>query len=222
MGWFGGGADLTPYYLFDEDAKDFHQMYKNICDTNGIEGTNDNEGTYSKCKKWCDDYFYLPARGEHRGIGGTFFDDLSSLSSFNLPNVRIAVEKEKEKKIGIELEKDKKTEVKVENVDNSDSNIQKQGQEQQEKKMQEHNKAENEEIELDKAMKFTQAICDTFMPSYLPIAKKRKNLQYTEDQRYWQLLRRGRYIEFNLLYDRGVKFGLVPGGKLLLLFFIFN
>ena len=64
-------------------------------------------------------------------------------------------------------------------------------------------------------MIFTKSVCDNFMPSYLPIVRKRKNLPYNENQRYWQLLRRGRYIEFNLLYDRGVKFGLVPGGKIL-------
>ena len=74
------GADLTPYYLFDEDAVDFHENYKNICDVHG------SKGTYDICKQWCDDYFYLPARQEHRGIGGIFFDDLSSLKTFSLPS----------------------------------------------------------------------------------------------------------------------------------------
>ena len=70
---------MTPYYLFDKDAEDFHRMYKDVCEK--------NPGTYDKCKKWCDDYFYLPAREEHRGVGGIFFDDLSSLSSFSYPHV---------------------------------------------------------------------------------------------------------------------------------------
>eukprot|EP00808_Paulinella_micropora_P025030 g69283.t1 len=144
-GWFGGGADLTPYYLFDEDAIFFHKLYQGLVDTKG------GSGTYAKFKKWCDDYFYLPARQEHRGIGGIFFDDLSST---------------------------------------------------------------NRSPHVDAAMALTIAVAQNFMPSYLPIVKKRRHLPYTEEQRHWQLLRRGRYIEFNLLYDRGVKFGLVPGGRI--------
>eukprot|EP00457_Paulinella_chromatophora_P005288 gb/GEZN01005304.1/.p1 GENE.gb/GEZN01005304.1/~~gb/GEZN01005304.1/.p1 ORF type:complete len:565 (+),score=94.09 gb/GEZN01005304.1/:97-1695(+) len=154
-GWFGGGADLTPYYLFDEDATSFHKLLKQVSDTWGAADT------YPKFKKWCDDYFYLPARQEHRGIGGIFFDDLSSFSD-EAPGSRYV----------------------------------------------------DDDKELDRAQQFTEAVCNSFMPSYLPIVKKRKALKYSEQQRHWQLLRRGRYIEFNLLYDRGVKFGLVPGGRI--------
>lgn len=141
LGWFGGGADLTPYYLFDSDAQYFHKSLKETCDKY-------SNTLYPKFKTWCDDYFYLPARGEHRGIGGIFFDDLEFIP-----------------------------------------------------------------IDKDKVMDFVQDICDTFMISYLPIVLERKCIPYTESQRHFQLLRRGRYVEFNLLYDRGVKFGLVPGGR---------
>ena len=141
--WFGGGADLTPYYLFDEDITTFHQQYHNLCAYHGKE-----KGFHDKFKKWCDDYFYLPARGEHRGVGGIFFDDLSSFEDDGCSLCS-------------------------------------------------HH--------LDEAEAFTKAVCETWMPSYLPIVRARRNAAYTEEQRHWQLLRRGRYIEFNMLYDRGVK-----------------
>ena len=140
IGWFGGGADLTPYYLCDNEIKHFHQQYKEICDK------YDNN-LYKNLKENCDKYFYIPARVEHRGVGGIFFDDLSEL-----PN-------------------------------------------------------------NGSAMEFTKSVCDEFMKSYLPLTKLNSKI-YTEEQRNFQLLRRGRYIEFNLLYDRGVKFGLVPGGRI--------
>lgn len=142
--WFGGGADLTPYYLFDEDITTFHQQYQHLCLQHGK-----NKGIYDKFKTWCDDYFYLPARGEHRGVGGIFFDDLSSFENDN----------------GCTL-------------------------------CSHH---------LDETESFTKAVCDTWMPSYLPIVRARRHTVYSEEQRHWQLLRRGRYIEFNMLYDRGVK-----------------
>lgn len=163
-GWFGGGGDLTPYYLFDEDAAFFHKIYKTTCEKH--DTAPDTNGVYPKMKTWCDDYFYLPAREEHRGVGGIFFDDLSGIASFK-----------------------------------SD--------EQQEEVTTDINTSE-----MDKAMELTFDVCKTFMPSYLPIMNKRRNLPYTDAQRHWQLLRRGRYIEFNLLYDRGVKFGLFPGGRI--------
>ncbi|EKX41594.1 hypothetical protein GUITHDRAFT_164330 [Guillardia theta CCMP2712] len=139
-GWYGGGADLTPYYLFPEDAKEFHSFYKNICDKHDPQA-------YGKFKKWCDDYFYIPARKEHRGVGGIFFDDLAQMS------------------------------------DSSDP------------------------------LPFVKDVADGFMPSYLPIAERRRSTPFTDKQRNWQLLRRGRYLEFNLLYDRGVKFGLDGQGR---------
>ena len=132
MAWFGGGADLTPYYLFDEDVTFFHTMYKDVCESNGQD--------YAALKKCCDDYFYLPARSEHRGTGGIFFDDMEA------------------DEVGI--------------------------------------------------FEFVQAVANTWMPSWLPIVEKRQPLKYTDQQKQWQKLRRGRYLEFNLLYDRGVKFGL--------------
>ena len=153
-GWFGGGADLTPYLLFESDAKSFHNSLKKTCDKY-------SKTLYPQMKKNCDNYFYIPSRGEHRGIGGVFFDDLECIDELSNSNTI-----------------------------NSKSS------------------------ELDLVKKFTYDICNTFMPSYLPIVYERHNLPYTEDERHWQLLRRGRYIEFNMLYDRGVKFGLVPGGRI--------
>ncbi|CAB9526480.1 Oxygen-dependent coproporphyrinogen-III oxidase [Seminavis robusta] len=132
MAWFGGGADLTPYYLIEEDIRFFHNKYKEVCESYGQ--------SYPDMKKCCDDYFYLPARSEHRGTGGIFFDDMEA----------------------------------------------------------------DEEGVLD----FVQAVADAWMPSWLPIVEKRQPLDYTDEQKQWQKLRRGRYLEFNLLYDRGVKFGL--------------
>lgn len=162
-GWFGGGGDLTPYYLFDEDAKYFHASYKQVCDRYHLQ-------LYGKLKPWCDRYFYIPAREEHRGIGGIFFDDLLSTVPPEVAQTSSAV-----------------TQPSSSEVSPKDG--------------------------LADAMAFTCDVCRAFMPSYLPIVHLRKHLPYTDEQRHWQLLRRGRYIEFNMLYDRGVKFGLVPGGR---------
>lgn len=167
VGWFGGGGDLTPYYLFDDDAQYFHSVYRDVCATHTSVGCTSDDGgnaMYAKMKKWCDDYFYIPARGEHRGVGGIFFDDLESLAPYRSKNSLTT-------------------------------------------------EGNDDTTDVDDAMAFTKAVCDAFLPSYLPIIQQRKNAPYTEDQRHWQLLRRGRYVEFNLLYDRGVKFGLVPGGR---------
>jgi coproporphyrinogen III oxidase len=134
MAWFGGGADLTPYYFFDEDASSFHNMYKDLC-------KNNPEGfSYQELKQMCDEYFYLPARSEHRGTGGIFFDDLGATT----PG----------------------------------------------------------------AVEFVKSVAKAWMPSWIPIVQKRRTIPFSEKQKQWQLLRRGRYLEFNLLYDRGVKFGL--------------
>lgn len=142
IGWFGGGADLTPYNICEDEIKTFHRQYKEICDKY-------DDTLYKKLKVNCDNYFFIPARGEHRGVGGIFFDDLSSLS----------------------------------------------------------------ENGIDSAMTFTKDVCNMFMTSYLPLTKLNSK-PYTEEQRNFQLLRRGRYIEFNMLYDRGVRFGLAPGGRI--------
>eukprot|EP00240_Pyramimonas_obovata_P003735 CAMPEP_0118924580 /NCGR_PEP_ID=MMETSP1169-20130426/2652_1 /TAXON_ID=36882 /ORGANISM="Pyramimonas obovata, Strain CCMP722" /LENGTH=361 /DNA_ID=CAMNT_0006865707 /DNA_START=100 /DNA_END=1185 /DNA_ORIENTATION=+ len=150
-GWYGGGADLTPYYLEDEDARDFHNFWKLQCDAFGGH-------LYPAYKKWCDDYFYIPMRKEHRGVGGIFFDDLMATKAAEAVT------------------------------------------------------GEEPLVACDDPAGFTQSVAENLMASYLPIAERRRSASYTDEQRHWQLLRRGRYLEFNLLYDRGVKFGL-DGGR---------
>lgn len=141
--WFGGGTDLTPYYLFEEDAKHFHKTYKNICDDFDL-------GFYPAMKKTCDDYFVNTHRGnERRGIGGIFYD---------------------------------------------------------------HKKV-NEQYPLDFWMNFGKACGEAFINSYIPIVEKRKDTIYTEEHKYWQEIRRGRYVEFNLVHDRGTLFGLKTNGR---------
>lgn len=137
--WFGGGCDLTPSYLFEDDAAEFHRHWKRVCDRH-------SPAAYAEYKAWCDRYFYIPCRKEHRGIGGIFFDDVASA-----------------------------------------------------------------EAGFDAAT-FARAVGDNVLPSWRAIAARRRALPFTDAQRQWQLLRRGRYLEFNLLYDRGVKFGL-DGGR---------
>ncbi|CAN0164482.1 unnamed protein product [Ectocarpus fasciculatus] len=146
-GWFGGGADLTPYYLDDGDVEGFHRFYKDICDRFDVEA-------YSRFKKWADDYFYIPMRKEHRGVGGIFFDDLERIGDV---------------------------------VEGGDAGKEK-------------------DVEA-----FVREVALGFMPSFLPIAERRGREPFSDKQRQWQLMRRGRYLEFNLLYDRGVKFGLSGG-----------
>jgi len=137
--WFGGGFDMTPYYGFKEDAVHWHSAAKQACDPFGHE-------IYTKYKKWCDDYFYLPHRDEQRGIGGLFFDDL-----------------------------------------NEDS--------------------------FEQSFAFMQSVGNHFIDAYLPILERRKDTAYEQKHRDWQLLRRGRYVEFNLVHDRGTLFGLQSGGR---------
>lgn len=135
--WFGGGFDMTPYYGYQEDAVHWHQVARKACP---------DESTYTKYKKWCDDYFYLKHRDEQRGIGGLFFDDL------NTPDFASCFE-------------------------------------------------------------FMQNVGDHYLPAYTPILKKRCAMEFTQTQRDWQLYRRGRYVEFNLVFDRGTLFGLQSGGR---------
>ena len=130
--WFGGGMDLTPYYGFEEDAQHFHATCKLAV-----------KGEYPRLKKWCDEYFYVKHRGEPRGVGGIFFDDLASDSAFEL----------------------------------------------------------------------TRSVGDHFLAAYVPIIDKRKGLPYGERERAFQAYRRGRYVEFNIVYDRGTLFGLQSGGR---------
>ena len=137
--FFGGGTDLTPFYLFEEDSKHFHQVLKNACDKTKI-------GLYKKLKKEADDYFYLPHRQEHRGIGGIF-------------SLRM-------------------------------------------------NEGSQEETS-----QWIKNCSSAFLEGYLPIVERRKDLKYDKKQKEWQLVRRGRYVEFNLLHDVGTHFGLKSGGN---------
>jgi len=133
--WFGGGTDLTPYILYKEDVVHFHTQLKQACDKH-------DKSYYPKFKKWCDEYFFITHRGEARGVGGIFFDDLDT------PN-------------------------------------------------------------KDEVFKFVTSCAKSVVPSYLPLVWKHKNDSYSQADKKWQLLRRGRYVEFNLIYDRGTKFGLL-------------
>lgn len=141
--WYGGGTDLTPSYLFDEDVIHFHRTIKEACDAH-------DKNYYSRFKKWCDDYFNIKHRNETRGVGGIFFDDLD------------------------ESEKDRES-----------------------------------------LFDFIQSALGAFLPSYLPIIEKRKDMPFGEKEKLWQQLRRGRYVEFNLVHDRGTAFGLnTPGARI--------
>lgn len=140
--WFGGGTDLTPSYLFDEDAIHFHKAIKEACDKH-------DRGFYPRFKAWCDKYFFIPHRKEARGIGGIFFDDLDAT-----------------------------------------------------------------ENDPEQIFSFVQDCARAFLPSYLPIITKRKDMPFSPQEKEWQQLRRGRYVEFNLVHDRGTAFGLTtPGAR---------
>ncbi len=137
--WFGGGFDLTPYYPFEEDVVGWHRAARAACDPLGPD-------TYTKYKRWCDEYFYLKHRDERRGVGGLFFDDLS-------------------------------------------------------------------EPGFEQAFAFMRSVGDAYAPAYLPIVERRRSTPFGERERNFQLYRRGRYVEFNLVYDRGTIFGLQSGGR---------
>ncbi|KAL0955194.1 hypothetical protein HGRIS_004099 [Hohenbuehelia grisea] len=157
--WFGGGSDLTPSYLYEEDAKHFHSTLKTACDAHGA-------ALFPAMKTWCDEYFAIPHRGERRGLGGIFFDDLT-----DAPHKRL---------------------------DPSGATA--------------HSSRPSTPESI---FALVRQLGDAFVPSYIPILAKRANTAYTPEQRRWQLLRRGRYVEFNLVYDRGTKFGLAtPGARI--------
>jgi coproporphyrinogen III oxidase len=137
--WFGGGADLTPYYPFREDVIGFHRVWKQVCERHPAPVD------YARFKAWCDEYFFLAHRGEPRGVGGIFFDYL--------------------------------------------------------------------EGGFEPLFAFVQDAGNAFLDAYLPIARRRKDTPYTERERAFQEFRRGRYVEFNLIYDRGTLFGLRTGGR---------
>jgi len=137
--WFGGGMDLTPYYGFAEDARHFHLACKSALEPFGAEH-------YPRYKRWCDEYFHLRHRGEPRGVGGIFFDDLA-------------------------------------------------------------------ERDFDFSFSLARSVGEHFLPAYLPLIERRKNHPFGERERSFQAYRRARYVEFNLVYDRGTLFGLQSGGR---------
>jgi coproporphyrinogen III oxidase len=137
--WFGGGMDLTPYYGFEEDARHFHATCKRALAAFGGE-------QHARFKRWCDEYFFLKYRGEPRGVGGIFFDDL------NQPD-------------------------------------------------------------FETCFALTKSVGDHFLPAYVPIVERRRDTPFGERERDFQAYRRGRYVEFNLVYDRGTLFGLQSEGR---------
>ncbi|AVI50679.1 oxygen-dependent coproporphyrinogen oxidase [Pukyongia salina] len=141
--WFGGGQDLTPYYLFKEDATHFHQVCKDACDRHDPQ-------FYSNFKKRCDEYFYNSHRKEARGIGGLFFDYLK----------------------------------------------------------------ETPQMSMQQWFDFVTDVGNSFLDAYVPIVESRKVIPYNDDHRNWQEIRRGRYVEFNLVHDKGTLFGLKTNGRI--------
>lgn len=141
--WFGGGQDLTPYYLFDEDATHFHAICKRACDAH-------NPSFHETYKKKCDDYFWNTHRGEARGVGGLFFDYCKATA----------------------------------------------------------------DMKMEDWYNFVTEVGNSFLEAYVPIVIKRKDLQFTKEQRDWQEIRRGRYVEFNLVHDKGTLFGLKTNGRI--------
>ena len=141
--WFGGGQDLTPYYLFDEDAQHFHKVCKSACDVHDL-------AFYPEYKKKCDAYFWNAHRNEARGIGGLFFDYLKNTRNQSIKDW----------------------------------------------------------------FRFVSSVGDSFLTAYVPIVERRKNLEYNKNQRDWQEIRRGRYVEFNLVHDKGTLFGLKTNGRI--------
>lgn len=141
--WFGGGFDLTPFYPVLDDVKHWHKVAYDVCQPFG-------DDVYPKYKAWCDEYFYLKHRGECRGVGGLFYDDVNSQSTG---------------------------------------------------------------WDFAKCFAFMQAVGQGYIDGIVPIFERRQNTPYTQAQREFQLYRRGRYVEYNLVYDRGTLFGLQSNGR---------
>lgn len=140
--WFGGGIDLTPHYVIEDDAKFFHTILKETCD-------NHDQAFYERFKKWADDYFFIKHRNETRGIGGIFFDRLDAES----------------------------------------------------------------DIHRKKHWNFTKEVGQQFVKIYRELASKNADKSFSQNEEEWQKIRRGRYVEFNLVYDKGTKFGLDTNGR---------
>ncbi|WP_299533906.1 oxygen-dependent coproporphyrinogen oxidase [Ulvibacterium sp.] len=141
--WFGGGQDLTPYYLFDEDAIHFHSVCKKACDVH-------DPLFYASYKKKCDTYFWNAHRNEARGVGGLFFDYCRT----------------------------------------------------------------SEKMSMQDWYAFVTEVGNSFLEAYVPIVIKRRGMNYNQEQRDWQEIRRGRYVEFNLVHDKGTLFGLRTNGRI--------
>jgi coproporphyrinogen III oxidase len=139
--WIGGGIDLTPIYVNEEQRDFFHAEMKNVCDTHGMN--------HEEFKLWADKYFFIPHRKETRGVGGIFYD-------YQKPS---------------------------------------------------------EQKSMEELWAFNNAVGHTFNKAYLPIVEANMHLEFTEQEKQWQLLRRGRYVEFNLVCDKGTLFGLQTGGR---------
>ncbi|MDT8415218.1 MAG: oxygen-dependent coproporphyrinogen oxidase [Flavobacteriaceae bacterium] len=141
--WFGGGQDLTPYYLFEDDVRHFHKICQTACNKHHTD-------FYAQFKKQCDTYFFNAHRGEARGIGGLFFDYCRAKEDFSMHHWYA----------------------------------------------------------------FVTEVGNSFLDAYLPIINRRKDMPYTPQQRNWQEIRRGRYVEFNLVHDKGTLFGLKTNGRI--------
>ena len=142
--WFGGGIDVTPHYVIPDQAKDFHQHIKSVCD-------DAHPSFYPKFKPWADDYFYIKHRHETRGIGGIFYDKLTPM---------------------------------------------------------------NTELSWEQIFEFSKNVGNSFVPIYTRLAEVNRDKHFTLDEKQWQLQRRSRYAEFNLVYDSGTKFGLETDGRI--------
>jgi|UPI00036AAA92 coproporphyrinogen III oxidase len=163
--WFGGGADLTPYYPFVEDVVHFHQTLKQACDIHHPE-------YYPVFKRWCDEYFYLKHRGETRGVGGLFFDYQDGKGA---------------------LYRGPYTDSEAAKYSNQLGEIPPRS--------------------WEELFAFVQSCGKAFLDAYVPIVERRHKMEYSDRQRHFQLYRRGRYVEFNLVYDRGTIFGLQTNGR---------
>lgn len=137
--WFGGGSDLNPMFPVEQDTADFHAAFQTVCD-------GYREGAYAEYKQWCDEYFYIPHRGQARGVGGIFYDYVNS-------------------------------------------------------------------GDWERDFAFTKNVGNAFLDIYPRLVRRHMNMPWTEEQREHQLRKRGLYAEFNLVYDRGTKFGLMTGGN---------
>ncbi len=162
--WFGGGADLTPFYPYLEDAKHFHQVHKEACDSI-------NPQFHKVFKPWCDEYFYLKHRKEARGVGGIFYDYQDGSGKL----------------------------YKGQNIEGKAAEISR--------------KIGTQNTNWETLFNLAKSCGDAFLPAYVPIIEKRKDNPYGEKEREFQLYRRGRYVEFNLVWDRGTIFGLQTNGR---------